>query len=550
MNITTITLPLGKACLFAATLFTGTMGYANDRTTLVLDASGSMWAQVGGKSRVEIARETLAGILKTLPAEREIGLVAYGHREKGNCNDIEVLVAPKSGTADEITQKVNALNALGKTPLTAAVKKAAESMQFTEDKATVVLITDGLETCDADPCALATELEKQGVDFTAHVVGFGLSDEEGRKIACLAENTGGKYLSASDASGLTDALAKTVEIAAKPASAPKPAAVEFNLKSTVSLSENETALPTIKDLPNVLWTVFNADQSEEIQRKYGEQLEIKLPAGDYYLQVKLGQANVGQAITLTDDQTATPHFALKAGVVKYNVVDGAGDTITPTTTVFYPEGEIQSYGGDTVVIPAGAIKIESTLTNSVVADEFALKAGEVLDKTLTFSFGRVNITLNYAESGPLFEDSADLQIYATKKALDGSREHLAGEYSNGKSSFDLAAGDYVLIAKKGNAEIEAVFTIEANAVTEKIVNLEVGVLAISAPGANRVDVYEAEKDLQGKRKHVEGAYQEDSSYTLKAGNYFIEVKLADSDKIIEKTVAITAGQREEVTVQQ
>ena len=83
---------------------------------------------------------------------------------------------------------------LGKTPLSAAVKQAAEALRYTEDKATVVLITDGLETCNADPCALGKELEQSGVDFTAHVVGFGLTADEGRQVACLAENTGGKYV--------------------------------------------------------------------------------------------------------------------------------------------------------------------------------------------------------------------------------------------------------------------------------------------------------------------------------------------------------------------
>ena len=99
---------------------------------------------------------------------------------------------------------------LGKTPLTAAVRQAAEALKYTEDKATVILITDGLETCEADPCALGKELEAAGVDFTAHVVGFGLTADEGKQVACLAENTGGKYIQASDAEALQDALVETV----------------------------------------------------------------------------------------------------------------------------------------------------------------------------------------------------------------------------------------------------------------------------------------------------------------------------------------------------
>lgn len=40
-----------------------------------------------------------------------------------------------------------------------------------------MLISDGVETCNADPCALSAQLAKQGVKFTAHVVGFDLEDE-------------------------------------------------------------------------------------------------------------------------------------------------------------------------------------------------------------------------------------------------------------------------------------------------------------------------------------------------------------------------------------
>ena len=165
-----------------------------EKTIVVLDASGSMWGQIDGKTKIEIARETLASVLTSVPATTELGLMVYGHREKGSCADIELAVPPMSGSADAIRSFVDQLNPKGKTPISDAVQRAADVLKYTEEKATVVLVTDGIETCDADPCALASALESKGVDFTAHVVGFGLTEEEGRKVACLAENTGGRYL--------------------------------------------------------------------------------------------------------------------------------------------------------------------------------------------------------------------------------------------------------------------------------------------------------------------------------------------------------------------
>ena len=150
-------------------------------------------------------------VLSTIPPTQEIGLMAYGHREKGNCSDIELMVSPAAGTGAEIAARVNQMRFQGKTPLSESVRQAAEALRFGEEPATVVLVTDGLETCEADPCALARELEAAGLDFTAHVIGFGLSRAEGAQVACLATETGGQYLQASDAGALRDALSATVK---------------------------------------------------------------------------------------------------------------------------------------------------------------------------------------------------------------------------------------------------------------------------------------------------------------------------------------------------
>jgi Ca-activated chloride channel family protein len=52
--------------------------------------------------------------------------MAYGHRQKGSCDDIELVVPPAPGTAGAISAAADSMKFLGKTPLTAAVRKAAE----------------------------------------------------------------------------------------------------------------------------------------------------------------------------------------------------------------------------------------------------------------------------------------------------------------------------------------------------------------------------------------------------------------------------------------
>ncbi len=190
---------------------------ASEKVMLVIDSSGSMWGRIEGEIKRDIARRALRETIELLPEAAETGLIAYGHRRTRDCSDIELLLAPSASGLVSIPDMVDGLTPTGKTPLTASVRRAAEALNIGAQKSTVVVITDGIETCNADPCAAGTELEAAGVDFTAHVIGFGLSQSEGRQIACLAEVTGGLYIEASDASELSGALEQVAGVVDEPA---------------------------------------------------------------------------------------------------------------------------------------------------------------------------------------------------------------------------------------------------------------------------------------------------------------------------------------------
>ncbi|MEZ5461443.1 VWA domain-containing protein [Dokdonella sp.] len=206
--------------------FAATSALAGENIMLVLDASGSMWGQIAGKTKVEIARETVADMLGTWKADNAIGLVAYGHRRKGDCSDIETLIEPGPLDQASYLATVNGLNAKGMTPLSAAVRHAAGVLKSSEQKATVILVSDGEETCNLDPCAVGDELETSGVAFTAHVIGFDVSDPiHQAQLRCLAENTGGRYFNARDAEELGAAIAGAVNASTEPPPPPAKATV-------------------------------------------------------------------------------------------------------------------------------------------------------------------------------------------------------------------------------------------------------------------------------------------------------------------------------------
>lgn len=179
---------------------------ADDATMFVFDASGSMWGQIEGRSKIETARTAFREIGQNWQG-KQTGLIAYGHRRKGDCRDIETIVPLSKDGYGAVAGAIASLTPKGKTPLSAAVRQAAEHLKFEENAATVILFSDGIETCDADPCALASQLDNLGIDFTAHVIGFGIASKEDKaKLQCIADNTGGTYRDASDAGSLKDAL--------------------------------------------------------------------------------------------------------------------------------------------------------------------------------------------------------------------------------------------------------------------------------------------------------------------------------------------------------
>jgi len=272
--------------LGATIALTGAIGVAaaQERTMIVLDGSGSMWGQIDGVPKLQIARDTLRDVLKSVPDTTELGLMAYGHRKKGDCNDIELVVPPALGTASSIADKADSMKFLGKTPLTEAVKRAAEELRYTEDTATVVLITDGLETCKANVCELGSLLESQGANFTAHVVGFGLSKEEGAQVACLAENTGGQYFSADNGAALADALKETV-VAITP---------------SVTLVPVDQSGVKITDI-TLTWSVLDADGNEALTDYGFGDAGGKLGVGDYTVSVEGPAASGGGAISVVAD---------------------------------------------------------------------------------------------------------------------------------------------------------------------------------------------------------------------------------------------------------
>ena len=171
--------------------------------------------QLEGENKIVIARRVLGRLVDGLPDDSEVGVIAYGHRREGDCDDIETVVPMGALDKESVKATVNALNPKGKTPITKSVQAAFDSLAGHAGGATVILISDGLETCGGDPCAAVRSAKERGIDFILHVVGFDVAGEDVSSLECAAQAGNGLFLSAENADELSSALDEAVEMAAE-----------------------------------------------------------------------------------------------------------------------------------------------------------------------------------------------------------------------------------------------------------------------------------------------------------------------------------------------
>ena len=176
----------------------------------IFDASGSMWGKLDNSTKIQVAKKTMSELSEKIAGDANVGLIAYGHNSASDCNDIEVLLPLATFDKTAFNSKIQVLNPKGKTPIAKSIKKALEAISGITAPVTVILVSDGLETCDGNGCEVVKDARLAGIKITMHVVGFGIAEKDLSPLECIAQAGGGGYFSANNAGELADALEKTV----------------------------------------------------------------------------------------------------------------------------------------------------------------------------------------------------------------------------------------------------------------------------------------------------------------------------------------------------
>jgi hypothetical protein len=181
---------------------------------IILDASGSMKALLGKQTRWATAQAVLKDVVSKLPKDFSVGLRAYGHTlpstNPGTCKDSALVVPVAPLNPASLLGAAGKLAPRGETPLVYSILQTPTDLKAAGG-GTVILITDGEESCKGDFAAAAKALKDAGLNLTLNIVGFTLKNAPAQAaLSGLAESTGGHYYSASNG----DALARAILLAA------------------------------------------------------------------------------------------------------------------------------------------------------------------------------------------------------------------------------------------------------------------------------------------------------------------------------------------------
>ncbi len=177
------------------------------RILFVFDASQSMLAKWETDSKINVAKKMMSTLLDSLSTVEnlELALRVYGHQYSvppQRCDDTRLEVPFAKNNFTKIKGVINTLQPQGTTPIARSLESAAlDFPKSTKSRNIIILITDGIEACDGDPCAVSLALQKQGVMLKPFVIGVGLDIEFKKTFECV-----GQYFDAANETQFKEVL--------------------------------------------------------------------------------------------------------------------------------------------------------------------------------------------------------------------------------------------------------------------------------------------------------------------------------------------------------
>jgi len=189
---------------------------------LILDCSGSMTLDAGGRPRMTVAKAALSRIIEELPDNVRVALRFYGHRiedgRPGACEDSELVVPFGPVDKPAVLAKVRDVKPVGTTPIAWTLCQLTNDFAGLLGDKVVVLVTDGREECKGDLGGAIRDVRAAGIDLRLEIVGFALNDRTAadrkakKELESIAAATGGAFHDAKNAQSLDLALQASLAV--------------------------------------------------------------------------------------------------------------------------------------------------------------------------------------------------------------------------------------------------------------------------------------------------------------------------------------------------
>ncbi|NBJ71098.1 MULTISPECIES: VWA domain-containing protein [Clostridia] len=185
---------------------------------VLIDASGSMKADVPGGNKMTLAKSSIEKFSESLPNYVNISLSVFGHKgtgsdqdKKRSCESIETVYPLKQYEQNKFSHALNSFEASGWTPLASTIELAEKELNKARDNDTktfIYVVSDGVETCDGDPIQTAKNAKKTITDLTINIIGFDVDDKADRQLKEVAQAGGGEYQSVKNKQELDQQITK------------------------------------------------------------------------------------------------------------------------------------------------------------------------------------------------------------------------------------------------------------------------------------------------------------------------------------------------------
>lgn len=176
------------------------------RILFLFDASQSMFASWQSGMKIDVAKSLLSELLDSLNfvPNLELALRVYGHQKRfppQDCDDTKLEVPFNKNNAANLKRRINEIVPKGTTPIALSLEASAKDFPSAPGRNIIILITDGIEECQGDPCAVSLALQKKGIVLKPFVIGMGLDESFRKTFECV-----GNYYDASNEKTFKNAL--------------------------------------------------------------------------------------------------------------------------------------------------------------------------------------------------------------------------------------------------------------------------------------------------------------------------------------------------------